>query len=128
VVIIGYIHLAVAAAVGVMFGAGLVVAALVVFAGSGALQEVWGLNRIQMKTPSEGVGQAMGAIMWCVYLGQALGALAATWGTSHLHEDDFMLLVAGAAVLICLAVSFIGQFNYRRNPATWPPGGPPLPF
>lgn len=128
VVTIGYIHLVVAAAVGIMLGGWLVLAAVVVFFGSGALQEVWGFNRIQTKTPSEGVGQAMGAALWFMTLGRALGALAATWGTAHLHEDDFMLLVAAAAVLICLSVSLLGQFNLRRNPATWPPGGPPLPF
>jgi len=128
VVLIGYIHLVVAAVVGIMFGAWLVVAALVVFAGSGALQEVWGLNRIQMKTPSEGVGQAMGAALWFVCLGRAIGALAATWGTTHLHRETFMLLLAVGAVLVCLAVSLVGQIKFRRNPATWPPGGPPLPF
>lgn len=128
VVLIGYIHLVVAAAVGVMFGAWLVVAALVVFAGSGALQEVWGFNRIQMKTPSEGVGQAMGAALWFMCLGRAVGALAATWGASHLHRPEFMLVMTAAAVLICLGVSLLGQFIWRRNPLVWPPGGPPLPF
>ncbi|HVB14075.1 MAG TPA: MFS transporter [Candidatus Dormibacteraeota bacterium] len=128
VVIIGYIHLVVAAAVGVMFGAWLVVAALVIFAGSGALQEVWGFNRVQTKTPSEGIGQAMGAAVWFLCLGRALGALAATLGTSHLDRASFMLVLATSAVLICLFISFIGRFNWRRNPATWPPGGPPLPF
>ncbi|MGH7642859.1 MAG: MFS transporter [Candidatus Dormibacteria bacterium] len=128
VVLIGYIHLVVAAAVGVMFGAWLVVAALVVFAGSGALQEVWGFNRVQMKTPSEGVGQAMGAALWFMCLGRALGALAATVGTSHFHRGTFVLLVVAIAVVGCLAVSFLGHFNFRRNRATWPPGGPPLPF
>ncbi len=128
VVIIGYIHLVVAAAVGIMFGAEMVVAALVIFAGSGALQEVWGFNRIQTKTPSDGVGQAMGAALWFMCLGRVLGAAAATWGTTHLNREDFMVLLTAAAVLVCLIVSFAGQFTWRRNPATWPPGSPPLPF
>lgn len=128
VVLIGYIHLVVAAAVGVIFGVGLVVVALVVFAGSGALQEVWGFNRIQTKTPSDGVGQAMGAALWFMCLGRAMGALAATVGASRLPEGDFMLIMAVAAVLVCLSVSFVGRLRWRPNPASWPPGGPPLPF
>ena len=128
VVIIGYIHLVVAAAVGLMVGAGMVVAAMLIFAGSGALQEVWGLNRIQTKTPSEGVGQAMGAAQWCMCLGRVTGAAVATWGTTHLDRETFMLIVATGAVLVCLAVSLVGQIKFRRNPATWPPGGPPLLF
>jgi MFS family permease len=128
VVIIGYIHLVVAAAVGMMLGAGMVVAAIVIFAGSGALQEVWGLNRIQTKTPAEGVGQAMGAAQWCMCLGRVLGAAAATWGTTHLNREAFLLILTVAAILACLAVSFLGQFAWRKNPASWPPGGPPLAF
>jgi MFS family permease len=128
VVIIGYIHLVVVAAIGVMLGGGLVLAAVVVFFGSGALQEVWGFNRIQTNTASEGVGQAMGAALWFMCLGRAVGALAATWGASHLHRPDFMLVMTAAAVLICLGVSLLGQFIWRRNPLVWPPGGPPLPF
>lgn len=128
VVLIGYIHLVVAAGIGLMFGAGMVVAALVIFAGSGALQEVWGFNRIQTRTPADGVGQAMGAALWCMCLGRALGAAAATWGTTHLHRADFMVLLTVAAVLVCLIVSISGRFSWRANPATWPPGGPPLPF
>lgn len=128
IVTVGYLHLAAAAAVGVMLGAGLVAAALVIFAGSGALQEVWGLNRIQTKTPSEGVGQAIGAAMWFMCLGRALGALVATWGTSHLDRAAFLLDLTAAAVVLCLIVSLIGQFVWRPKPASWPPGGPPLPF
>jgi predicted MFS family arabinose efflux permease len=128
VVVIGYIHLVVAAAVGMMLGAGLVVVALVVFAGSGALQEVWGFNRIQTRTPSEGVGQAMGAGLWCMYLGRALGAVAATWGATHLSKAEFMTVLTVAAVAICLAVSLAGQLHWHRNPEVWPPGGPSLPF
>jgi len=128
ILIIGYIHLVVAAAVGLMLGADLVAAALVIFAGSGALQEVWGFNRIQTKTPTEGVGQAMGAALWFMCLGRALGALVAAWGTAHLDREDFLLVLTGAAVVVCLAVTLLGQFAWRRNPASWPPGGPPLPF
>ncbi len=128
VVLIGYIHLAVAAAVGLMFGAGMVVASLVVFAGSGALQEVWGLNRIQIKTPAEGVGQAMGAAQWCMCLGRVLGAAAATWGAGHFSRGTFLLVLTALAVVACLSVSLAGQLVGRRNPATWPPGGPPLAF
>ncbi|MGB6771297.1 MAG: MFS transporter [Candidatus Dormiibacterota bacterium] len=128
VVIIGYVHLAVAALVGMMLGAGLVVAAVVVFAGSGALQEVWGFNRIQTRTPSEGVGQAMGAGLWCMYLGRALGAVAATWGATHLSRQEFMIFLTIAAVALCLVVSLAGQFHWRRNVEVWPPGGPSLPF
>jgi MFS family permease len=124
VIVIGYIHLAVAALVGMMLGAGPVVAALVVFAGSGALQEVWGFNRIQTRTPSEGVGQAMGAGLWCMYFGRALGAAAATWGATHLSRQEFMLFLTIAAVAICLLVSLAGQFHWRRNSPVWPPGGP----
>lgn len=128
VIVIGYVHLAVAAAVGVMLGAGLVVAALVVFAGSGALQEVWGFNRIQTRTPSDGVGQAMGAGLWCMYFGRALGAAVATWGITHLSRPVFMTALTIAAVAICLLVSVAGQFHWRRNTEVWPPGGPSLPF
>jgi len=128
IVLIGYIHLAVAALVGMMLGAGPVVAALVVFAGSGALQEVWGFNRIQTRTPSEGVGQAMGAGLWCMYLGRALGAIAATWGATHLSRQEFMIVLTVAAVAICVTVSLAGQFRWRRNSEVWPPGGPSLPF
>lgn len=128
VVIIGYVHLAVAALVGLMLGAGPVVAALVVFAGSGALQEVWGFNRIQTRTPSEGVGQAMGAGLWCLYFGRALGAAAATWGATHLSRQEFLVVLTIATVTICLLVSLAGQFHWRRNSEVWPPGGPSLPF
>jgi len=62
--------------------------ALVIFAGSGALQEVWGFNRIQTRTPGEGVGQAMGAGLWCMYLGRVVGAAAATWGATHLSRPE----------------------------------------
>jgi MFS family permease len=128
VIYIGYIHLAVAALVGMMLGAVPVVAALVVFAGSGALQEVWGFNRIQTRTPSEGVGQAMGAGLWCMYLGRALGAIAATWGATHLSRQEFMIVLTVAALAICLIVSVAGQFRWRQNAEVWPPGGPSLPF
>jgi predicted MFS family arabinose efflux permease len=128
VIVMGYIHLVVAALVGAALGAWVVVAALVSFAASGALQEVWGLNRIQTRTPREGVGQAMGSVMWCVYLGRAVGAAVAIWGTTHLNRSDFLLLLATATVIICLLVSAAGLIAWRRNPATWPPGGPPLPF
>ncbi|MFZ0996304.1 MAG: MFS transporter [Candidatus Dormiibacterota bacterium] len=128
IIYIGYIHLAVAALVGMMLGAGLVVAAIVVFAGSGALQEVWGFNRIQTRTPGEGVGQAMGAGLWCMYLGRVLGAAAATWGATHLSRAEFMTTLTVAAVAICLIVSLAGQFHWRRNSEVWPPGGPSLPF
>lgn len=128
VILIGYIHLVVAAGIGLMFGAGMVVASLVIFAGSGALQEVWGLNRIQTRTPTDGVGQAMGAALWCMSLGRVLGAAAATWGASHMQRSDFLVLLTAAAVAVCLIVSFAGRFAWRTNPATWPPGGPPLSF
>lgn len=128
VLTIGYIHLVVAAAVGLMLGAWMVVAAIVVFAGSGALQEVWGLNRIQTKTPEEGVGQAMGAAQWCLCLGRVIGAAAATWGTTQLNRGTFLLVLTALAVVACLSVSLAGQLVGRRNPATWPPGGPPLAF
>ncbi|MGH7692454.1 MAG: MFS transporter, partial [Candidatus Dormibacteria bacterium] len=123
IVTIGYLHLLVAGLVGALLGAWVVVAALIVFAGSGALQEVWGFNRIQTETPGEGVGQAMGAALWFMVLGRAVGAVVATWGATHLDRTDFMLLLALGAVLLCLLVSFAGQLAMRRNPASWPPGG-----
>jgi MFS family permease len=126
VVVIGYLHLVVAIAVGMMLGAGLVVAALVVFAGSGALQEVWGFNRIQTRTPSEGIGRAMGAANWCMALGSAVGAGAATWGATHLSRAEFMTILSVVAVAVCLFVSMGGQLRGQRNPVAWPPGGPPL--
>ena len=128
VLVLGYIHLAVAALVGMMLGAGPVIAALVVFAGSGALQEVWGFNRIQTRTPGEGVGQAMGAGLWFMYLGRALGAIAATYGATHLSRQEFMIVLTVAAVAICLIVSLAGQFRWGRNAEVWPPGGPSIPF
>lgn len=128
IVTIGYLHLLVAGLVGALLGAWVVAAALILFAGSGALQEVWGFNRIQTRTPGEGIGQAMGAALWFTVLGRALGALVATWGASHLDRTDFMLVLALGAVLLCLLVSFAGQLAMRRNPASWPPGGPPLTF
>ncbi|HEY6537694.1 MAG TPA: MFS transporter [Candidatus Dormibacteraeota bacterium] len=128
ILLIGYIHLLVVAAIGFMFGAWVVAVALLVFAGTGALQEVWGFNRVQTKTPSEGVGQAMGAALWFMCLGRALGALVATWGTGHLDRETFLLVLAIGSVVVCLAVSLIGGLVWRRNPASWPPGGPPLAF
>ena len=127
-VIVGYIHLAVAAAIGLALGSGIVVAALVVFAASGALQEVWGFNRIQVTAPREGVGQTMGSALWCLYLGRALGAALATWGATHLDRGSFLAILTVGAVAICLLTTVTGQRLWRRDPTTWPPGGPPLPF
>ncbi len=128
VLLIGYVHLLVAAAVGMLLGPGVVIVAMLLFSGSGALQEVWGLNRIQTNTPAEGVGQAMGAAQWCICLGRVLGAAAATWGSAYLDRQAFFIALTAVAVVVCLAVSLTGQFHFRRNPATWPPGGPPLLF
>ncbi len=128
IIVIGYIHLLVVALVGTLLGGWVVALAVAVFAGSGALQEVWGFNRIQTKTPTEGVGQAFGAALWFMCLGRALGALAATWGATHLGRFDFMLALTAGAVVVCLGVSLLGQVAWRPRPAQWPPGGPPLTF
>jgi len=128
IVLLGYFHLVVVVMVGALLGAWVVVVALVAFAGSGALQEVWGFNRIQVRTTRDGVGQAMGSALWCMYLGRVLGAALATWGTTHLQRGDFLFLLAGCAVVVCLLVSVGGQLAWRRNHASWPPVGPPLPF
>lgn len=128
ILIVGYMQLVVAAAVGLALGSIIVVAALVVFAASNALQEVWGFNRIQVTAPRERVGQTLGSGLWCLYLGRTLGAALATWGATHLERGAFIGILAAAALLVCLLTTLTGQRLWRRDPATWPPGGPPLPF
>ena len=98
------------------------------FAGAGALQEAWGLNRIQTTTQRDGVGQALGSALWLQYAGRAVGAAIGTWGAVHLGRQDFLALLVAAAVGITLLLSTFGGLRIRRNVGSWPPGGPPLPL
>jgi MFS family permease len=126
--LVGYIPLVTATGVGLALGNIIVVAALVVFSASYALQEVWGFNRIQTTVAREGVGQTMGSALWCVYLGRAVGAALATWGTVHLNRGVFLGLLTLCSLAVCLVITLAGPMIWRRKPTTWPPGGPPLPF
>lgn len=127
-VVVGYLHLVAALFVGLMLGPAGVVVALAVFAGSGALQEVWGLNRLQTTTPRDGIGQAFGAALWFQYMGRALGAVVGGWGATHLPQASFFGLVVVAAVVVCVLVSLSRASLWRRRTINWPPGGPPLPL
>ncbi len=127
-VAIGYFHLLVAVLVGSLVGPVVVVAALVLFAGTGALQEVWGFNRLQTTTPRDGIGQAFGSALWFQFLGRVVGAGLGAWGASHLPQQDFFYLVVVAAVVVCV-VATVSRSAFRyRSTANWPPGNPPLPM
>ncbi len=125
---IGYVQIVVAVLIGSTLGVAAVVGALLVFAAAGALQEAWGLNRIQITTQREGIGQALGSALWFQYLGRALGAALGAWGATRLDRQDFLLVLVVAAVGMTLLVSLLGGLRMRRNVGSWPPGGPPLPL
>ncbi|MGH7611016.1 MAG: hypothetical protein ACREN4_03250, partial [Candidatus Dormibacteria bacterium] len=128
IALVGYFHLVVVVVVGLTLGPVVAALAVAAFAASGALQEVWGLNRIQTTSPAEGVGQAIGAALWCFFAGRALGALVAAWGATHLGREEFLASFAAVAVGICVLTTLRGQLMGGRNRASWPPGGPPLPL
>ena len=127
-VAVGYLHLVAALFVGLMLGPVGVVLALAVFAGTGALQEVWGLNRLQTTTPRDGIGQAFGAALWFQYTGRALGAIVGGWGATHLPQGEFFGLLVVATVAVCIVMSVSRASLWRRRTVNWPPGGPPLPL
>ena len=127
-VVVGYLHLVAALFVGLMLGPVGVVLALAVFAGTGALQEVWGLNRLQTTTPRDGIGQAFGAALWFQYTGRALGAIVGGWGATHLPQGEFFGLLVVATVVVCIVMSVSRASLWRRRTVNWPPGGPPLPL
>ena len=127
-VVVGYVHLVAALFVGLMLGPVGVVLALGTFAGTGALQEVWGLNRVQATTPRDGIGQAFGAALWFQYMGRALGAIIGGWGATRLPQADFFALVVVATVVVCLLMTISRASLWRRRTINWPPGGPPLPL
>lgn len=127
-VIVGYIHLVVAVLVGSLLGPVVVVAALVIFAGTGALQEVWGFNRLQTTTPRDGIGQAFGSALWFQFLGRAVGAGLGAWGSSHLPQQEFFYLLVAGAVGFCVVATLSRSAFQFRSTANWPPGNPPLPL
>lgn len=127
-IVVGYLHLLIALLVGVALGPVVVVAALVIFAATGALQEVWGLNRLQTTTPREGIGQAFGAALWFQYLGRAVGAIVGAWGATHLPQARVFELLVVATVAICVLGTTSRASVWRRRTINWPPGGPPLPL
>ncbi|HVD02853.1 MAG TPA: MFS transporter [Candidatus Dormibacteraeota bacterium] len=127
-IVVGYLHLVVAVLVGVLLGPAVVVVALVVFAATGALQEVWGLNRLQTTTPRDGIGQAFGAALWFQYLGRAVGAVVGAWGATHLPQARVFELMVVAALVTCFVASLSRASVWRRRSINWPPGGPPLPL
>ncbi len=127
-IVVGYLHLLIAVLVGVALGPVVVVAALVIFAATGALQEVWGLNRLQTTTPREGIGQAFGAALWFQYLGRAVGAIVGAWGATHLPQARVFELLVVATVAICVLGTTSRASVWRRRTINWPPGGPPLPL
>ncbi len=127
-VVVGYLHLVAALFVGLMLGPVGVVLALAVFAGTGALQEVWGLNRLQTTTPRDGIGQAFGAALWFQYTGRALGAIVGGWGATHLPQGEFFGLLVVATLAVCIVMSVSRASLWRRRTVNWPPGGPPLPL
>ena len=125
---LGYISIVAAVLVGTSLGPIAVVGGLLIFAGAGALQEAWGLNRIQTTTQRDGIGQAIGSALWLQYAGRAVGAAIGAWGAVHLGRQDFMALLVAAAVGITLLLRTFGGLRIRRNVGSWPPGGPPLPL
>jgi len=127
-VVIGYIHLLVAILVGSLLGPVVVVGALIVFAGTGALQEVWGFNRLQTTTPRDGIGQAFGAALWFQFLGRAVGAGLGAWGASHLAQVDFFYILVVVAVAFCLLATLSRSVFLYRSTSNWPPSNPPLPL
>ncbi len=126
--VVGYLRLLAVAVVGSAILGPLVLCALVAFAAVGAVQEVWGLNRIQLTVPADGIGQAIGATYWCVYAGRALGAGVGAWGATNLARGQVLAGFALAAVLAAFLITLAGALVWRHHPATWPPGGPPLPL
>jgi len=127
-IVVGYLHLVVAVLVGLTLGPVALVIALAIFAGSGALQEVWGLNRLQTTTPRDGIGQAFGSALWFQYSGRALGAVIGAWGATHLPQARFFELLVVAVVVVCAVMSVSRASLWHRRSINWPPGGPPLPL
>ncbi len=125
---LGYISIVAAVLVGTSLGPVAVVGGLLIFAGAGALQEAWGLNRIQTTTQRDGVGQALGSALWLQYAGRAVGAAVGAWGALHLGRQDLLALLVAGAVGITLLLSTFGGLRIGRNVGSWPPGGPPLPL
>lgn len=125
---VGYFHLVVAILVGILLGPAVVVIALVLFAGTGVMQEIWGLNRLQTTTPRDGIGQAFGSALWCQFLGRAVGAAVGAWGASHLSQAEFFYLVVLAAVVVCVFITISRPVWWRRRSTNWPPISPPLPL
>jgi predicted MFS family arabinose efflux permease len=125
---VGYFHLIVAILVGIMLGPAVVVIALVLFAGTGVMQEIWGLNRLQTTTPRDGIGQAFGSALWFQFLGRAVGAAVGAWGASHLSQSEFFYLVVVVAVLVCALTTISRPIWWRRRSTNWPPISPPLPL
>jgi len=127
-IMVGYFHIVIAVAVGLVLGPVAVIIALVLFAGTGVLQEVWGLNRLQTTTPRDGIGQAFGSALWFQFLGRGVGAVAGAWGASHLPQAEFFVLIVVAAVLVCLLATTSRPIWWRRRSTNWPPISPPLPL
>lgn len=125
---LGYLRFAVALGIAATMGPVVMVVALALFAGGGALQEAWGLARIQTTTPQEGMGQAVGAALWFQFLGRAVGAVAGAWAATHLPREEVFLLAVVAAVAISTVAALAGGLRWRRTAANWPPGGPSLPL
>ncbi len=100
--------------VGTAEGAVAAVLLLVGLAGVQTLSEAWGYTRVQTRTPDHGVGRAMGAILWCAVAGQAVGALAAAWASTHIHRSTFFLAwfafsLVGAVLIV--TPSIVGVFR-----------------
>lgn len=125
---LGYLRFAVAVGIGATLGPVAMVVALAVFAGGGALQEAWGLARIQTTTPPEGIGQAVGAALWFQFLGRAVGAVVGAWAATHLPREEVFALAVVAAAAISTFGALAGGVRWRRETANWPPGGPSLPL
>ncbi len=107
-----------------------VIGALVALAGAMALAEAWGLTRIQVMTPPRGVGQAMGAILWCAYAGQAVGAAVAGVMSVHLPRATFfvayaVVTIGGVMLLSIPALPDLLHRRQRRSEAEPAPDDPP---
>lgn len=126
--VVGYGRLVMVALVGSTLGAPVVLLALVLFGAGGAVYEVWGLNRIQMTVPADGIGGAIGSVYWCGFLGRAVGAGIGAWGATHFSSAQVMGGFAIGAVVMALLATLVGPLVWRRNPHSWPPVGPPLPL
>ena len=108
----------------------IVIGGLVALAGTMALAEAWGLTRIQVTTPPRGVGQAMGAILWCAYAGQAVVAAVAGFTSVHLPRATFFLAYAvitlgGVAILAVPALPALLRGTHVRADTELDPDDPP---